>query len=187
VIAIYQFLEIKSKKELNKQKEIVYSVKLKYVKNQGKIEEEERKSGKFILATNILNKEELSSEEILEEYKKQQCGERGFRFLKDPLFLTSSVFVKNPKRVEVMGMLMGLCLLVYTMGQRMMRKEIEKRKIGIKNQVNKLTNNPTMRWIFQLFQGIHYVLTEGQEYISNLKEERKEILSYFSINCQKYY
>jgi predicted HicB family RNase H-like nuclease len=60
-------------------------------------------------------------------------------------------------------------------------------KIGIKNQVNKLTNNPTMRWIFQLFQGIHYVLTEGKEYISNLKEERKEILSYFSINCQKYY
>lgn len=183
----HQFTEIEVREEINKEKESVYSVQLKCVKEEEIIKEEERKSGKFILATNILNKEELSSEEILLEYKNQQCCERGFRFLKDPLFLTSSVYVKNPERVEVMGMLMGLCLLVYTVGQRMLRKEIEKRQIGIRNQVNKLTNNPTMKWIFQSFQGIHYVLIDGKECISNLKEERKEILSYFSPNCQKYY
>ena len=51
----------------------------------------------------VLNKEVLSSEKILEEYKNQQGCERGFRFIKDPMFLASYVFVKNPERVEVIG------------------------------------------------------------------------------------
>jgi len=64
----------------------------------------------------VLNTEELSSEEMLREYKAQQSYERGFRFLKDPLFLADSVFLKTPQRIETMGMLMGLCLLVYSIG-----------------------------------------------------------------------
>jgi transposase len=44
-------------------------------------------AGRFIVATNVLDIQELSSEDILSTYKAQQSGERGFRFLKDPLFL----------------------------------------------------------------------------------------------------
>ena len=51
----------------------------------------------------MLNTEELSSEEMLREYKAQQSCERGFRFLKDPLFLADSVFLKTPQRIETMG------------------------------------------------------------------------------------
>jgi transposase len=40
--------------------------------------------------------EKLSSEAILSKYNGQQSVERGFRFLKDPMFLTDSVFVKSP-------------------------------------------------------------------------------------------
>ena len=78
------------------------------------IEAEKTQAGRFILATNIIDKNELSNESVLKEYKAQQSTERGFRFLKDPLFFTSSVFVKNPQRVEAIAMIMGLCLLVYT-------------------------------------------------------------------------
>ncbi|MEG4812315.1 hypothetical protein QUA82_33135 [Microcoleus sp. F8-D3] len=56
----------------------------------------------------------MSNDNVLKEYKAQQSTEIGFRFLKDPLFFTSSVFVKNPQRVEAIAMIMGLCLLVYT-------------------------------------------------------------------------
>ena len=103
------------------------------------------------------------------------------------MFLASYVFVKNPERVEVMGMIMGLCLLVYSIGQRMIRQELKKKTEMIKNQVNKETNKPTLRWIFQKFQGIHHICVNGEEWINNLSEERRKILSYFSINCQKYY
>ena len=78
------------------------------------IEAEQITADRFILATNILDTQDVSDRQILLEYKAQQSNERGFRFIKDPLFFTSSVFVKNPERVEAIGMIMGLCLLVYT-------------------------------------------------------------------------
>ncbi|MEH2292589.1 hypothetical protein [Nostoc sp.] len=34
-------------------------------------------------------------------------------------------------------------------------------KIGIKNQLGKLTSRPTLRWIFQCFQGIHVLTLNG--------------------------
>ena len=43
-------------------------------------------AGRFILATNVLESKILTDEQILSEYKAQQSTERGFRFLKDPLF-----------------------------------------------------------------------------------------------------
>jgi transposase len=86
-----------------------------------------------------------------------------------------------------MAILMGLCLLVYNIGQRMIRQELKKKGEKIRNQVKKLIDNPTLSWIFQLFQGIHLVEREGKEMVSNLREEIRKILSYFSKNCQKYY
>ncbi len=135
----------------------------------------------------MLNTEELSSEEMLREYKAQQSYERGFRFLKDPLFLADSVFLKTPQRIETMGMLMGLCLLVYSIGQRKLRNELQSRGEMIKNQLGKLINRPTMRWIFQELQGIHVVVINGEKMVSNLTDKILNILQYFSINCQKYY
>jgi transposase len=41
---------------------------------------------------------------ILDEYKSQQAVERGFRFLKSPDFLTSSLFLKKPERIEALLM-----------------------------------------------------------------------------------
>ena len=82
---------------------------------------------------------------------------------------------------------MGLCLLVYNIGQRMIRKELKKKGEKIRNQVKKTIDNPTLSWIFQLFQGIHLVELEGREMVSNLTEEIRKIFGYFSENCQKYY
>ena len=124
----------------------------------------------------ILNEAELETSEILIAYKKQQSCERGFRFLKDLLFFADSLFVKNPERIETMMMLMGLSLLVYTIGQRQLRNNLQDRKSSVKNQLNKLTEKPTLRWIFQCFQGIHCLKFEGIERISNLSEERCRIL-----------
>ncbi len=84
----------------------------KFEKKTEKIAEQKKKAGRFILATNVL--ENLTPSEILTAYKGQQSCERGFKFLKDPLFFADSVFLKYPSRVETLAMLMGLSLLVYT-------------------------------------------------------------------------
>lgn len=59
--------------------------------------------GKFVVATSELDRQELTDEALIELYKAQNTTvERGFRFLKDPLFFASSLFLKKPERVMVL-------------------------------------------------------------------------------------
>jgi transposase len=46
---------------------------------------------------------------------------REFGFFKDPLFFTSSVFLKSPEQIMALAMIMVLCLLVYNLEQRQLR------------------------------------------------------------------
>ena len=136
---------------------------------------------------NAYDTTELEPREILRIYKEQQSTERGFRFIKDPLFFADSLFVKNPERVETMMMLMALCLLVYNLGQRQLRISLNHRKGTVKNQLNQPTESPTLRWIFQCFQGIHVLIIQGFQRILNLTESHCHILQFLPIACQKYY
>ena len=113
-----------------------------------------RKKAAFIVATNILDVQRLSHEQVISTYKEQGGVERGFRFLKDPLFLASSVFVKKPERVIALSFVMVLCLLVYRLAEHLLRRQLVATEQTLPNQVNKPTNRPTMRWIFQCFEGI---------------------------------
>jgi len=68
----YHNLEVISyRKELNSQQIEVYSGEFELKENQAIISLLENKAGKFILATNVLDEEELSSEEMLLQYKNQ--------------------------------------------------------------------------------------------------------------------
>ena len=49
---------------------------------------------------------------MLENYKDQGVSvERGFRFLKAPLFFAHSLFLKKPERIMALLMIMGLSLM----------------------------------------------------------------------------
>ena len=86
-----------------------------------------------------------------------------------------------------MAMLMGLCLLGYSLGQRQIRTALKSAKTGIKNQLGKPTQRPTLRWIFQCFQGVHSVVYQGRQHIANLTIEHHFTLGFFSKSIQKYY
>jgi transposase len=164
-----------------------YQVTASIVTDEKKITVQKQRAGRFILATNVLDSQELSADDALKEYKAQQGTERGFRFLKDPLFFASSVFLKTPKRIAVMGMIMALCLLVYNLAQRQLRKSLSEQEETIPNQLGKPTVNPTLRWVFQCFMAVHLVTIEGVKQIVNFTDERMHILKFFSPACQSYY
>jgi transposase len=83
-----------------------------------------KKKAAFIVATNILDAQRLSPEQVISTYKEQGGVERGFRFLKDPFFLASSVFVKKPERVIALSFIMVLCLLVYRLAEQLLRRQL---------------------------------------------------------------
>ncbi len=166
---------------------ISYRIQATLVRDQNVIEREMRCAGRFVLATNVLEVTELNNDQMLGEYKAQQSAERGFGFLKDPLFFTDSIFINSPERVEALAMLMGLCLLVYTLGQRQLRQALQQAQSGIKNQLGKLTERPTLRWIFQCFQAVHLLFVKEVKQVSNLTDERLYILRFFPDACRHYY
>ena len=163
-----------------------YRVTGTVVADETAIEQAKRKAGRFILATNAIENE-ITAEAVLSDYKGQQAPERGFGILKDPLFFTSSVFLKTPARIAALAMIMGLSLMVYTLAQRQLRQALAAANATVRDQRKRPTQNPTLRWIFQCFQAIHLVWLNGQAQISNLTPERLKILRFLGAPCQKYY
>ena len=168
-----------------------YSLEAKLEKDEEKISTSLQKKGKFIIATNELDDTLLSNRDLLDNYKGQQSVERGFRFLKDPLFMTSSVFLKTQERIVALGMIMCLCLLVYTLAQRYLRQKLKELNTSIPSQLGKPTYTPTMRWVFQMFEGVHLLIKRTQEgireIILNLNPTRLHILQVLGPPFHKLY
>ena len=148
------------------------------------VECEAQRRAWFIVATNVT---ELPAAGILRRYTEQSSVERGFAFLKDPLFLASSVFVKKPERVMAIGFIMVCCLLVYRLAEYRVRERLAQREETVPDQVNKPSTRPTMRWIFQCFEGIHVVSGNDTSQIVGLNDFHKHILSLLGLFCQKLY
>src|SRR2546426_9191914 len=72
-----------------------WQVQVSLTVNQQRVQQDTRRKACFIVATNVLDAAVLSEQEVVTTYKDQGSVERGFRFLKDPFFLASSVFLKN--------------------------------------------------------------------------------------------
>lgn len=164
-----------------------YRVTASILPIESEIEAQRLRCGRFILATNVLDSDQLTADEALRQYKAQQGVERGFRFLKDPLFFASSVFLKSPKRVAALALIMALCLLVYNLGQRQLRLALAHHQETIPNQLGKPTPSPTLRWVFQCFMAVHLVVFHGVTQVVNLTDKRLHILRFFSPPCRRYY
>jgi hypothetical protein len=53
-----------------------------------------------------------------------------------------------------LALVMVLCLLVYRLAEHRLRQQLAVTGQTIPSQVNKPTDRPTMRWVFQCFEGV---------------------------------
>ncbi len=144
---------------------INWQVEVTLEQDEQKISQRRKSLGKYILATNILDQKELSPEEWLTIYKDQNRSvERGFRFLKDPFFFASRFFLKKPSRIMSLLMVMGLSLLIYALAEHRLRQQLVDQDQFIPDQKGKPIQNPTMRRIFQIFEGIHILTVEDHSF-----------------------
>lgn len=162
------------------------------VEDEARIREEHTRLGKYVLATNQLDAQHLPLQEWLAIYKSQTTSvERGFRFLKDPLFFAHSLFLKKPTRIMALLMIMGLSLLVYSLAELQLRQQLAAQDATIPDQTGKPTQTPTMRRVFQIFEGIDVVWLEQQgqqlRLIVNLTDLHRHILGFFSQHVREIY
>jgi transposase len=131
----------------------------------------------FILATNELDETQLPPRALLANYKGQVEVERGFRFLKDPQFLASSLYLKKPERIMALLMIMTVCLLVYAALEYRIRTALKDHGATFPDQKGKPTQTPTARWVFHYFVGIHLLSVSRQwPLVLNLTEEHCNLL-----------
>lgn len=136
----------------------------------------------------MLGAEQLSPQDILDNYKEQIGIERGFRFIKDPNIVAASFFVQKPERINTLLFIMTLCLLIYAILERKIRTILTTVALFFKNQLGKDTQKPTANWIFQSFVGIHVLqINEKNKLILNLKQAQKELLLQLGDTYSKYY
>lgn len=144
--------------------------------------------GLFVIASNEIEGA-FTDDQVLLAYKTQNHVEKGFRFMKDKQFMASTLFIKKPERLEAILMIMALCLLVYASLERELRQQLQKQQQTLPNQVKKQVQNPTMRWIFAIFTGIHclYMKDEQKFTILNLNDLHLKILNLLANDSLKYY
>jgi hypothetical protein len=131
----------------------------------------------FILATNELDDTQLPPQELLENDKGQGQAERGVRFLKAPQFFASSFYLKKPERIMALLMVMTVCLLVYAALADRLRQALKAHQATFPDHKGKPVQNPTARWVFHSFVGMHLLRVSGQWPLGlNLTEEHGNLL-----------
>jgi len=171
--------------------QITWQIQATFRVDKYAIETQAQHNACFVIGTNIKD-DELTDTEIFYGYKSQSNVEGGFRFLKDPLFFVSSLFLKKPSRIETLLMIMTLSLFVYSIAQRRMRENLKTQGETLPNQINQPIQRPTLRWIFQLFDGINFITQQAINntvitMVDGLSELRQKILRLFGPAICKIY
>jgi transposase len=155
-------------------KAIEWQIQAQSQPNDAQIGQRKQHKACFVIGTNI-DASQLSDAEVIRAYKGQAQAEGGFRFLKDPLFFVSSLFVKRPSRIQGLLMVMTAALLVYSVAQRRLRQQLVRQNEIVPNQIHQPTQRPTLRWVFQLLEGIHRVRVMVQGHVHDLIEGLNEV------------
>jgi hypothetical protein len=125
-------------------------------------------------------KDSYDAREILKAYKDQYGIEQNFGFLKDPV-IVNSIFLKRPERIEVLGFVLLLSLLIWRLFERVMRQYVQREKRDLPGWKRRRTTRPTTFMIMTNFQRIMIIkigdnrqlnkpFTEKQmEYLVSLK------------------
>jgi transposase len=160
--------------------------------DEAAVAREARHKAAYIVATNVLDSAQLSTHELIQTYQEQHSVERGFAFLKDPLFLASSVFVKKPERIVALSLVMVLCLLVYRLAEHRLRQQLTATGQTVPTQLKQPTDRPTMRWMFQCFEGVSLVTFQPpngppRQDLANLEPLHKQVAALLGPQCEKLY
>ncbi len=169
-----------------------YHVETGVKKNEKAIESAKDQGSCYVVGTNIEDSE-LSNQDVISAYKGQNTSieNKGFRFLKDALFFTSSLFIKKPSRIMGLLFIMTLSLLVYSIAQRRLRNQLAAQDEALPNQINLPSKQPTLRWIFQLMEGVNLVeiIINGicTRLIDGLCELKRKIIGLFGEKVKNIY
>lgn len=152
------------KDEIKKPKCIEYKLDVSIEEATEKIEKLRFEAGCFVLITNVPIQDKDQSwagEELLRLYKEQDGIEKNFGFLKDPA-IVNAIFLKKPERVEALGLILLLSLLLWRLVERDLRLYVKETDTPLPGWKKQPTRNPTSFMMCTKFLSI-LVITIGKK------------------------
>ncbi len=137
---------------------IRYIIKCDITADDGLIENLKEEAGCFVLISNV-EKSQYCASDILKIYKEQHGIEKNFGFLKDPL-IVNDLFLKKTERIEALGFILVMSLLIWRLIERCIRKYIKAKDITITGWDKKQTMRPTTFMMSTKFCSVH-ILRKG--------------------------
>jgi transposase len=126
-----------------------------------------QETGCFVLLTNVPTEGAIahSAREVLRAYKEQHGIEQNFGFLKDPL-IVNSLFLKKPERIEALGLVCLLALLIWRLMERSLRLHVETTGHTLPGWDQKETTRPTAFMMMTKFATVIVLKVGGQRQLA---------------------
>lgn len=147
-----------------------YEVQWSLSEKTEEIERIRKIAGCFVLITKVPI-EEMNSATILRTYKGQYGVENDFSFLKDPL-IVNDIFLKTPSRIDVLGMVFIIALMVWRLMERTMRVYVKNTNQTLTGWCNRSTDKPTSFMMSKAIVGITVVRKGRDRWLLTDPEER---------------
>jgi transposase len=142
-------------------------------------------AGCFVLICNLSSDRQRSqwtAAALLELYKNQSGIEQNFGFLKDPV-IVNSIFLKKPTRIEVLGLILLIALLIWRLMERCMRHHLDKTGTEITGWKKRPTKRPTSFMMTTKFLSILVAKSGSQrQLVKPLKSVQLEFLQALNVN-----
>ena len=112
-------------------------------------------AGCFVLLSNVPVKGEAAMDAValLRTYKGQYGVESDFAFLKDPL-IVNDIFLKKPSRIDALGMVLIIALMVWRLMERSMRAYLKNTGTMLTGWAGRSTDKPTSFMMTTAMAGI---------------------------------
>jgi len=160
----------------------VYSLTAHIEADTQKIQTQLAENCIFVLCSTDLNQ---SAGEILREYKTQSSVEKRFQQLKSPQFV-NSLYVESPERVEALGYLMLITIMMLSVAEFVVRRGLEADKAFIMGPAKVKMPKPSLHAIYSVFYAVKTtkIIIGGQAHrglSQPLRDNVKTIMKYLGI------
>jgi transposase len=127
-----------------------------------------QEAGCFVLLTNVPTAGEMAHRagDVLRAYKEQHGIEQNYGFLKDPL-IVNSLFLKKPERIEALGLVLLLALLLWRLVERTLRVHVETTGNPLPGWDQKATQKPTAFMMRTKFAGVMVIKVGSQRQLAH--------------------
>jgi transposase len=164
----------------------VYQITVTVQRDEEAIKRQKQHKSCFVLVTTLTDTEEWTGAEILELYKDQQTVERRFPVLKDPKRV-GPVFLNRPDRVEALGYVLILALLIYSLIEQRARRALATAEEPMELAGGPTSFRPTGRRVLERFENMLVIVDDdGQREIPANVDVPDRVLELLDLSVEVY-